>query len=90
MNNSFLGTGLVLGLGFAAAATAADDTTTAAKGTPVTLTGCVAGSDYDSFVLTHVQNTAAATSSGNAVLGAAGMEPAQTSPSIGSATTPSR
>jgi hypothetical protein len=75
MKNSFFGIGLALGLGLAAAATADDDTTTAAKGTPVTLTGCVAGSDSDSFVLTHVQNAATPTSTGNAVLGATGMEP---------------
>jgi hypothetical protein len=62
---------VVLGLGLAAAAGAASEDV---KGSPVTITGCVAGSDSDSFVLTHVQkvspDTAAPT---GAMLGANGM-----------------
>jgi hypothetical protein len=62
-------------LGVAAAAGAADRR--GVEGSPVTITGCVAASDSDSFVLTHVQKAGdpAAMTTG-AVLGANGMEPA--------------
>jgi hypothetical protein len=48
------------------------------EGSLITITGCVAGSDSDSFVLTHVQKTgdSAGASTGGAMLGAGGMEPA--------------
>jgi hypothetical protein len=46
------------------------------KGSPVTITGCVAGSDSDSFVLTHVQRVSpdGTPSSSGPVLGATGIE----------------
>src|SRR5262245_15876712 len=82
MKHALLGAGLALGLGLATAAVAADNTTPPAKGTQVTLTGCVAGSDSDSFVLTNVQTVAPAPgpASSGAVLGATGMEPAADQP----------
>jgi hypothetical protein len=47
------------------------------EGAPVTITGCVAGSDSDSFVLTHVQKVGEpANPAAGAALGAGGMEPA--------------
>lgn len=75
MKKFLLGTGLVLGLGFAAVG-AAEERSTAVKGSPVTITGCVAASDSDSFVLTHVQKASPeGMPATTAVLGAAGMEP---------------
>jgi hypothetical protein len=55
MKNILLGTSLALALGLTAVVAAAE-TPEAVKGSPVTITGCVAESDSDSFVLTHVQN----------------------------------
>jgi hypothetical protein len=65
-------------LGLAAAATAgAADNRTGVEGSVVTITGCVADSDSDSFVLTHVQKAGdSGAASGGAMLGAGGMEPA--------------
>jgi hypothetical protein len=63
----------------AAAATAgAVENRTGVEGSQVTITGCVADSDSDSFVLTHVQKAgdSAGASTGGAMLGAGGMEPA--------------
>jgi hypothetical protein len=74
MKNILLG-GLALGLGLATVV-AAEEPASAVKGSPVTITGCVAASDADSFVLTHVQKVSPpGTPSGAAVLGASGMEP---------------
>ena len=75
MNNLLVGGGLALGLGLASIAGAAQPDPTM-KGSVVTITGCVAGSDSDSFVLTHVQKVAPdGVPIPNApALGAAGME----------------
>ena len=71
-----LGGGLALGLGLMAVGATADSHTTV-KGSPVTITGCVAGSDSDSFVLTHVQKVmGAAMPESDVVLGAHGIESA--------------
>jgi hypothetical protein len=71
MKTFFLGLALV---GLGTLGLAADDP---AKGSHVTLRGCVAASDSDSFVLTHVQNLAGpgATTEGPSI-GATGVEPA--------------
>ena len=66
--------GLVLGLAGLAGAAEPDP---AMKGSLVTLTGCVANSDSDSFVLTHVQKVApdgAPIANSLPALGAHGME----------------
>jgi hypothetical protein len=76
MKNLLVGGGLALGLGLATLAGAAEPDPTM-KGSVVTITGCVAGSDSDSFVLTHVQKVAPdGTPIPNAppALGATGME----------------
>jgi hypothetical protein len=75
MKNLLVGGGLALGLGLAVVAGAAEPDPTM-KGSVVTITGCVAGSDSDSFVLTHVQKVAPdGTPIPNApALGATGME----------------
>src|SRR5882672_10313532 len=75
MKNLLVGGGLALGLGLATIAGAAQPDPTM-KGSVVTITGCVAGSDSDSFVLTHVQKVAPdGTRIPNApALGATGME----------------
>jgi hypothetical protein len=76
MKNLLVGGGLALGLGLATVAGAAPPDP-AKKGSVVTITGCVAGSDSDSFVLTHVQKVATdGTPIPNAPpsLGATGME----------------
>jgi len=69
---TFLAVGsVVLGLGLATAATAAAEE---GKGSVVTITGCVAGSDSDSFVLTHVQRMSPPNGPATgAMLGANGM-----------------
>jgi hypothetical protein len=61
---------LALGL---ATISAAQDRAAAAKGTSVTLTGCVADADSDDFVLTHVQRVSPPGPQAM-VLGAHGME----------------
>jgi hypothetical protein len=74
MKNSFALAGLVLGL---AAVAGAADPDPNMKGSLVTLTGCVAGSDSDSFVLTHVQKVSpdgAPIPNAAPALGAHGME----------------
>ena len=65
-----------LALAAAATAGAFEHPRDGVEGSIITITGCVAGSDSDSFVLTHVQKVGetAATSTG-AMLGATGMEP---------------
>jgi len=77
MKNALLGGSLAvaLGLGFTTPAAADDDP---AEGTRVTIKGCVADSDSDDFVLTHVEKVAqpgAVPPTTNAVLGAGGLEP---------------
>jgi hypothetical protein len=65
-----------LAFGLAAVAGAADPDATM-KGSVVTLTGCVAGADSDSFVLTHVQKVSsdgAPIPNSAPALGAHGME----------------
>lgn len=69
MKKLFLGS-LVLGL--AASVGAAEQNRAAVEGSPVTISGCVAASDSDSFVLTHVQK--AGEPGSGAALGATGME----------------
>ena len=73
MKNLLLVGGFGLGL---AALAGAHEPDPAMKGTVLTLTGCVANSDSDSFVLTHVQKVAPdGTPIPNApALGATGME----------------
>lgn len=61
-------------LGVAAAAGAAERDRPAIEGSLVTITGCVAASDADSFVLTHVSKEGSPST--GAVLGASGMQPA--------------
>lgn len=76
MKKFLLGGSLALALGFATLTTAEEPGSAAVKGSLVTITGCVADSDSDSFVLTHVQKTSPdGTPSTDAVLGATGMEP---------------
>jgi hypothetical protein len=55
MNKFLAGSTVVLGLIVATVGVAADPRSEEVKGSAVTITGCVAGSDSDSFVLTHVQ-----------------------------------
>ena len=74
MKHSFAVAGLFVGLGLATVAGAADPDPLM-KGSPVTITGCVAGSDSDSFVLTHVQKVSPdGTVAAGPSLGATGME----------------
>ena len=75
MKNLLVGGGLALGLGLATVAGAAEPDPTM-KGTVVTIVGCVAGSDSDSFVLTHVQKVSPEGTpiANTAALGAKGME----------------
>jgi hypothetical protein len=70
MKALFLG---IVFVGLGTLAGAADDP---AKGSRVTLRGCVAASDSDSFVLTHVQNLAAGAAASGPSIGATGVEPA--------------
>ena len=77
MKHTFLAGSLVLGLGLATVAGAGQSgDSSLQKGTAVTLQGCVAGSDSDSFVLTHVQKIAPPDNvpPTGASLGATGME----------------
>ena len=76
MNNLLVGGGLALGLGLATVAPAAGSDPAAVKGSTVTISGCVAGSNSDSFVLTHVQKVSpdGAPRTSGAFLGAYGME----------------
>lgn len=76
MNDTFLAGSLVFGLGLATVAGAAQSADVPlVKGSAVTLTGCVAGSDSDSFVLTHVEKTSPVSGPATgASLGATGME----------------
>jgi hypothetical protein len=76
MKDILLGCSLALGVGLATVAGAAQSADVPPmKGSAVTLTGCVAGSDSDSFVLTHVQRVSPDPGPGTgAVLGAHGME----------------
>jgi len=73
MKNLLAVGGLALGL---AAVAGAADPDPAMKGAVVTITGCVAGSDSDSFVLTHVQKVSqeGAPLASAPALGASGME----------------
>ena len=74
MKHSFAVAGLFVGLGLATVAGAADPEPLM-KGSPVTIMGCVAGSDSDSFVLTHVQKVSPdGTAPSGPSLGATGME----------------
>jgi hypothetical protein len=75
MKNLLVVAGLVLGLGLATVARAAEPDP-AMKGSVVTIIGCVAGSDSDSFVLTHVQKLSPEGTpiANTAALGAKGME----------------
>jgi hypothetical protein len=74
MSGFWLGSSLVLA-GLASAAGAAEEPAAAAsaKGTSVTLTGCVADADSNDFVLTHVQRVSPPGPQ-VMVLGARGME----------------
>lgn len=64
-----------LAVGLAATVGSGERDRTAVEGSSVTITGCVAASDNDSFVLTHVQRATEAGKPGTgAVLGAFGME----------------
>lgn len=72
----FLLVSLALGLGFSTVSPAEEPGSAAVKGSPVTITGCVAASDSDSFVLTHVQKVSPQGVAPAAnVLGATGIEP---------------
>jgi hypothetical protein len=73
MKNLLWAGGLAFGLAALAGANEPDPTM---KGSVVTITGCVAGSDSDSFVLTHVQKVSpeGAPIATGASLGAHGME----------------
>jgi hypothetical protein len=76
MKTTFLASSLVLGMGLATVSGAGQSADVPLqKGSAVTLQGCVAGSDSDSFVLTHVQKIAPdGAPAPGAVLGANGME----------------
>ena len=63
-------------LAAAATAGAFEQPRAGVEGSEVTITGCVADSDSDSFVLTHVQKAGDPAASGGAMLGAGGMVPA--------------
>jgi hypothetical protein len=72
MQKSVLAGGLALGLALGTTA-AAEEPSPLVKGTIVTLSGCVAGADSDSFVFTHVERLVPEVTT-PAMLGASGME----------------